>query len=257
MTAYNKVEYNGNTLIDLTGTTAIADDVFPGKTFVGADGVQTTGALAPIEKIRDLWSGSFTLADTTYGSWTASTTAKSIMATATLGTFSADMKNYLYVIKWKYRFDAIYTEGATLKAIPKRQCMESWQVLYRRFSTLTQLRAGTRPAYNAVATQFTAPALEYYNTSGTDTLYISSTYGIYMAVQAATFSSTSSNSPTVTYKRPTINARCNSSYFATGRKAEIDTTSPFSIKAELWRVKLSSTIQDAYDGVQAVFNNGI
>lgn len=257
MTAYNKVEYNGNTLIDLTGTTAIADDVFPGKTFVGADGVQTIGTLGALEKVQDLWTGNFTLDDTTFPSWTASTTAKAILATENLGTFVADMAHYIYIIKWKYRFDAQYLEGATLKAMPKRQCMESWQVFYRRFSTLAQLRAGTRPSYNAVATQFTAPVLEYYNTSGTDTLYISSTYGIYMAVTAATFSSTSASSPTVTYKRPTVNARCNSSYFATGRKAEIDTTSPFDIKAELWRVKISSTIQDAYDGVQDVFNNGI
>lgn len=243
--------------IDNSDTTAEAEDVFPGKLFRAADGTLTTGTLGALKKVQDLWTGNFTLADTTFPSWTASTTAKSILDTANLGTFVADMAHYIYIIKWKYRFDAQYREGATLKAMPKRQCMESWQVFYRRFSTLAQLRAGTRPSYNAVATQFTAPVLEYYNTSGTDTIYISSTYGIYMAVTAATFSSTSSNSPTVTYKRPTINARCNSSYFATGRKAEIDTASPFSIKAELWRVKISSTIQDAYDGVQDVFNNGI
>ena len=43
MTTYNKVEYNGNTLIDLTGTTATAADVASGKVILGADGSQITG----------------------------------------------------------------------------------------------------------------------------------------------------------------------------------------------------------------------
>lgn len=45
MTPYNKVEYNGNTLIDLTGTTATAADVASGKVFVEASGTSTTGTL--------------------------------------------------------------------------------------------------------------------------------------------------------------------------------------------------------------------
>ena len=43
MTTYNKVEYNGNTLIDLTGVTATAADVASGKVILGADGSQITG----------------------------------------------------------------------------------------------------------------------------------------------------------------------------------------------------------------------
>ena len=43
MTIYNKIDYNGNTLIDLTGTTATASDVASGKIFFGADGAETTG----------------------------------------------------------------------------------------------------------------------------------------------------------------------------------------------------------------------
>ena len=39
----NKVVYGGDTLIDITGTTAVESDVASGKTFFKADGSQATG----------------------------------------------------------------------------------------------------------------------------------------------------------------------------------------------------------------------
>lgn len=44
--AYNKIIYNGNTLIDLTEDTVSAADVLAGETFHGADGESTSGAMA-------------------------------------------------------------------------------------------------------------------------------------------------------------------------------------------------------------------
>lgn len=43
--AYNKVTYNGNTLIDLTADNITAADLLAGKTAHGADGETLTGAM--------------------------------------------------------------------------------------------------------------------------------------------------------------------------------------------------------------------
>ena len=43
--AYNKVTYNGNTLIDLTEDSITAADLLAGKTAHGADGEAITGAM--------------------------------------------------------------------------------------------------------------------------------------------------------------------------------------------------------------------
>lgn len=43
--AYNKIVYNGNTLIDLTGDDVTAADVLSGKTFHGKDGESASGSM--------------------------------------------------------------------------------------------------------------------------------------------------------------------------------------------------------------------
>lgn len=43
--AVNKVIYKGNTIMDITDTTAIASDVLKDKAFYGADGIRTLGTM--------------------------------------------------------------------------------------------------------------------------------------------------------------------------------------------------------------------
>ena len=67
-------------------------------------------------------------------------------------------------------------------------------------------------------------------------------YGIYPAAVAATFSSSTSNTPTITLKRPTISARCNDSYWkVASAEAQDSANSTIKIIGQLWRVKKSSS----------------
>ncbi len=60
--AYNKIIYNGNTLIDLTEDTISQDKVLAGITFHGVDGEQATGSMPN----RGAVSGTIATKDGTY-----------------------------------------------------------------------------------------------------------------------------------------------------------------------------------------------
>lgn len=63
--AVNKVEYDGNTLIDITDTTATASDVAQGKYFYTKDGVKTVGT-ASGSKAFQIYNGGDRVNTTSY-----------------------------------------------------------------------------------------------------------------------------------------------------------------------------------------------
>ena len=102
---------------------------------------------------------------------------------------------------------------------------------------------------------YTGNLLLYYNTSGTASYNYANTYGIYQAIQAPTFSNTTADTPTVTIKRPVLNARCNATYFDTARKAEIDTAnSTVRLSCEVFRVPIGGVVRYVHEQVIGLVN---
>lgn len=209
-----------------------------------------------VEKVGEIYRKSYKLEDTEYNGWTPSTTAKVIVASQTLSqTYPADMTSYEYMLKWSFRYDGAFNSGATFKAMPETEIAVIYQALVKRPASVANINASNF-AGNACVTQFTAPLLMYWNTSGTKSYTYSASYGFYPSAVAATFSSSTSNAPNVTIKTPSISARCNSSYFATGRGSQIDQTrATVKLVGELYRFNLGSFVEGAYRDLIDAYNN--
>ena len=252
------------TMVDVADTTATALEVKAGKLFHGADGELVQGSYVYsmigddaefVQRVYD--SGYIALKDTSFNGWTPSTTAKTIKSSVTAGTFVADMVNYEYAIRWRCEFNAVYADGTTKLGAPEREVAELWQTLCRRPGSLIQIETGSF-AGNACITYVSAPLHVYYNTNGARSYTYSVSYGVYPAVAAATFSSSSAAEPTVTIKTPTYNARCSSTYFTTTMAGAIDQDkSKFRIVGELYRTKIVGTLRQAYRNMLDLYNNGL
>ena len=162
------------------------------------------------------------LSQTDFASWTPSTTAKDILATRTAGTFVADMANYDYYLIWKTGIPFVVDSSAAKKALPILTASYQVQQLTRRPNTWAQIEASTF-ATNICVSAYTQNFMRYYGTTtGSATYSWGVSYGIYATVTAATFSNSTSDTPTVTVKSPKVSARCSTSYMSTANAALID-----------------------------------
>lgn len=208
----------------------------------------TVKAIPEPEFVQQIYdSGEIALEDTLFNGWTPSTTAKTIKATQNGSTFSGHFDEYEYLLKWETSFQAVYNAGATLKAQVYWEGADQYQVLCKRPNSFANIQADNWNG-NVCVTYLTVPFIRYYNTSGSLTYTHSISYGIYPALTAATFASSTADITTVTPKCPTMNARCSSTYFATARAPELDQEeSKFRIIGKLYRYKIPGEVRDMYD----------
>ena len=116
-------------------------------------------------KISNFSDFSIALKDTGFNTWTPSTTAALILDTATFGTFSADMANYNYVIKWTFWTSLSYNAGATLKVMPYKQRSISTFDTYRHPRFYTDFQSNTFNR-NRISSVNSAASILYYDSAG-------------------------------------------------------------------------------------------
>ena len=233
---------------DTTDANATAADIATGKTayvngtkLTGTNAYTWQGANAElVEADYYTWSG--TLANTTYSSWTPGTTATSILATTNAKTFVADMTKYEYMLEWVWDVETAWPSGQTMSYCPMRNYGTMYQTVMRRPYGLQNF-ADDNWAYNYVTNDYTASQYLIYYNSSKNLTWTTTMYGIYAsALTAAGVSSTSSNTPTITPKRPVVSARCNSSYFTTTRAGQVDqANTTIKIKMNLYRMDINTS----------------
>lgn len=248
----------------------MSDIIIAGNTYVSVPKiiVPTSTGVAEYTEIWNPWGdgaeliqtydmGTTALEDTLFASWTPSTTAKAIQATSNLGTItSSALDTYEYLIKTVFESNTKYASGTTLKAAVVRQIVEIAQIVHRKPSSLTNMASST-DNYNYCATLYTAPWMEYYNTTPAHTMTWTGSYGIYPAATAATFGSTTGANTTITIKAPTYNARCYKSYFTETMAAAVDQeNSTIKCKVYVYRLKKDGSILNTmYHEIVDIYNS--
>lgn len=206
----------------------------------------------------NLYDADVALSSTTFSSWTASTTAKSLKATTSLSTFSADMENYAYMLRWIVTCDVAHKDTATLVALPVKQLNLFDQFIIRRPNSLVNIESENFNG-NVYVNTASLAWMRYYNTSGSLTYTWASSYGFYGSVPTPTFASSTANTTNVTPKTPILYTRCSTSYFDTARKDDIDiANTSWHIHGELYRMDLEDNcMRQRYEELVDMVNDFI
>lgn len=193
---------------------------------------------------------SVALKDTLFDTWTPSTTAKEIVAAInSIGTLSIDVANYDYTLLYTLYTELVYNAGVQDKAKLINQIMLNFKQTMRRPSNYSNLMSKILNQLTDVSVlSGGAGFLTFYNSSGVQTFQQSNSYGFYIGTMPApTFSSTSSDNPTMTYGRPPINARCNTTYFSTASASGLDKeNSKVHVRTDIYRADKDALMQALY-----------
>ena len=205
-------------------------------------------------KIADYATQTVALSNTNFATWTPSTTATDIYASSNAGTAVLDTSNYDYEIIWFFDIGFVY-DGTESGARIRRQCLSIRQSIYKSPSNLTNL-VDKNYNYNRCATLFTSGLVDYYNSNNALALSYTISVGIFPSATACTYSSNTSNTPTVTIKTPKIRAVCHNTYLTATNCAKIDkANTKFTLRGELWRVDKDSVMQGMYRNIVELYNS--
>lgn len=207
--------------------------------------------------LGSLYSEEYVLKNTAYNGWTPSTTAKTIVSAITLpATYAGNTEEYEYYLRWAFDADVKYKSGTTMKYVTVREFEELWQVIAKRPNSRANIAANNFNGNNC-STFYTTGFTDYYDKNGSQTYTWSASYGFYIGATAATFSNSTSDTPTITIKTPAINARCSTTYFSTARAADVDQdNTTMKLTGEMYRVKKgTSPSRRMYDYLVNIYNN--
>lgn len=170
-----------------------------------------------------IYEEDFLLKNTSFPSWSPSTTASIIINYNALPSFSVTLGEYNVLVNWLTDIDVAYDGAQASTYYVQRYVASQWQLLHRRPYGLANITAMT-DSYNYSANAWTASSYTFYHgKSGTDTWTSGLSYGFYATVSAATFDSTTNATTNATVRVPAVSARASSGYMTTANFGHVDT----------------------------------
>jgi hypothetical protein len=102
---------------------------------------------------------------------------------------------------------------------------------------------------------FTSSLVKLYTSSGAYTLAYTQGVGIFSSSVASVFSSSTSDTPTLTLKTPFIRAACSATYWSTANAGKVDKeNSKFKLRGEVWRVDKRGVLGEMYKNIVDMYN---
>ena len=196
--------------------------------------------------------------DTPWATWTPTTTATTLSSAETYTSISINLADYDYLVHTQMYEALYYGSGSTAKARLTKACFDHWGIVTRYASNRTNLISATRNG-NSATSVFSQALMDYYNTSGTQTVTMSWGYGLYPTATAPSLASSTAASTTLYVRQPQLNARCSTSYLTTANAGKVDSSaSYYQLYYQVWRVDAGSSILRAVqDNRMAMYNNGL
>ena len=179
--------------------------------------------------------------DTSWASWTPSTTAGTILAAPSAYQYewSVDLEQYDYYIISSFVTDVALKNTATLQKVPIRIGRINIQEVYGVPNSYNTWESAERKKHKNLS-QYVM-LMSYYNLSGVMDVNDGSLYGPEFTSQNPSVSPTWPN--TIKWKRSDIIAQCNTTYFYTDRAVDIDADNTnMTIDIELYRTPIAGSL---------------
>lgn len=177
--------------------------------------------------------------DTTYDSWTASTSYVDIKPASSTTDFSVTVDyDNVYWLVVRYYVDIAYVSGITLQKVPKNFACYLVSALNPQYSLYNPL---VNDYYNTVVatTVFSKYGFLYYNNSGSLAYGNDINYGPMFCTSMPTYAT---SGLIFDFKFGTIRARCNSTYFDTTQKVNIDSANTnMVITVDVYKTPVENT----------------
>ena len=194
------------------------------------------------ELVTTLLNDTVLLKDTGFATWTPSSTASVILSGQELTGQELDLANYDYGCIYDINIQYEYVEGTTVVNGPTEGYYHSVVFPFKRPSSLTDFNQGRRVQNTYAAIEM--GALLYKYTASTTYLSYSNT-AIYNSMSSPSTSNSTSDTPTYTFKTPTMRAATNANAFTAEMAAALDqNNTTINRKVVLYRYKKNTTLSN-------------
>lgn len=238
------------TAVDISDTTAVANDVAQGKYFYTADGTKTAGTSSGggggdnwswmgknPTKVATSLSEKVFLKDSAFATWTPTTTNTTIVTGENLNGYTANLDDYDYVVRWKFHTHFEY-DGTEQNQFVTDYYYTYSSVAFGFPNSLSYMTDGLNNGYTTSGMQSRYGL--FYKNSSVDTYSALSQYGVF--IYSSPSLSINTGTKVITPKSFTITARCGNGYFSTASASAVDqNASYYEQVVEIWRVDLGTS----------------